>query len=211
MSVVIATTMRPDIQQDFKDVPVPIIDRAIIDAAINICEGILLWREELTAIDIVDSQATYTLSSISGDIATVMQAEFDESALRGTTEVFLDEYLGGIPDWRSEESSSPTWFYLDPLRTTMRLVYTPDDDLTGGLVVQVALKPSRTATTLPDFLYKHFLEVIRMGAKAYILGMTEQPWAKPTVAEYYAGKFTSLLSREKVKWLTNYGALPVVA
>lgn len=64
-----------------------------------------------------------------------------------------------------------------------------------GLSVWVALKPTLDATTIEDFIYEDYLEVIADGARGMLFGMAGQPWANGELATYYTKRYQAYRNR----------------
>ena len=64
-----------------------------------------------------------------------------------------------------------------------------------GLAVWVALKPTLDATTVEDFIYEDYLEVIADGARGMLFGMAGQPWANGELATYYTRRYQAYRNR----------------
>jgi hypothetical protein len=64
-----------------------------------------------------------------------------------------------------------------------------------GLSVWVALKPTLDATTIEDFIYEDYLEVIADGARGMLFGMAGQPWANGELATYYTKRYRAYRNR----------------
>lgn len=64
-----------------------------------------------------------------------------------------------------------------------------------GLSVWVALKPTLDATTIEDFIYEDYLEVIADGARGMLFGMAGQQWANGELATYYTKRYQAYRNR----------------
>lgn len=64
-----------------------------------------------------------------------------------------------------------------------------------GLAVWVALKPTLDATTVEDFIYEDYLEVIADGARGMLFGMAGQTWANGELATYYTRRYQAYRNR----------------
>lgn len=64
-----------------------------------------------------------------------------------------------------------------------------------GLAVWVALKPTLDATTVEDFIYEDYLEVIADGARGALFGMAGQTWANGELATYYTRRYQAYGNR----------------
>lgn len=172
-----------------------IVDREVLNTVRHFCANTQLWREQLTAINIVAATASYNLVS-TGDVCAVIHVEVDETAIDAVSEADLD---ARDPEWRHSTSSRSSYFIAKPGGTsagdfTITLVYTPSEALTSGLVVHVAIMPATSATTVEDWIYNLFWEPIANGARARLYGIMGQAWTDINLSRYYDGLYRSQLA-----------------
>ena len=92
-----------------------------------------VWRENLTAFDAVEDQATYTLTPSAGEIKRIIEVKFNDTKV-------------------NEEG-----YYLDGSNTlTFEEDYIPSEDLTDGIDVEVALNPEVDAVDGPAWILNRF-------------------------------------------------------
>lgn len=178
----------PEINPDIPAVPISALIETVRAAAIRFCEKTHLWTIDLTEIDVVDGTGDYTLTVPGAQYAELIEVqnvkfkqdgEDDDQYQRVNpiSEVQMD--LQRSAGWKSQSASgeSKYEYYIDPVdKTTLTLVPTPDEDSTAGLLVKVVIKPLRTATVLPDFLYAEHREAIGFGAKANLFSRKGMIW-----------------------------------
>ena len=158
----------------------------VLDAAIDFCERSRYWREDLTALDAVANQASYTASPPSGAvIQDIISVRHNTIVLEPASQEVLDsQFL----DWRTESGSQADYWFATA-RDNITLVPYPSAAGTANIEIRAALKPSRTATTLPQSLYDNYMVEIASGALARLLVMPGVSWAAPDRAAYHAHKF----------------------
>lgn len=86
--------------------------------------------------------------------------------------------------------------------------FVPVPAATGGpwtMMLRVALKPTRTATVGPDFLYNDYLQQIAYGAKSQLLAMRDKPWTDLQRASAYAKIFDDACLDAKVRAAKGFG------
>jgi hypothetical protein len=117
-----------------------------------------VWREDLTAFDAVEDQASYTLTPSDGEIIRITKVELDESELDPDT-----YYLDGTNDLVFEED------------------YVPTEDSTDGLEVQVALSPEINDTNDPGpaWALNKWSDGIVAGAQALLYRQAGRKWHNP--------------------------------
>jgi len=185
--------------------PLAIVNNAIKSSAIEFCERSLLWRLDAEPIDVTAGESRY--SFLPPDGSRVIRVT--HAVLNGLTLVPVSrkELNDAYIDWKTFEQTSPRMFFMDT-PTSITLVGKPIEDSASGLRVQVALKPSRSATNCPDFLYEDWAETIAHGALYRLHSMVGKEWAKvDTVAEHYS-RYRDGISRAKSKALNSWLLIP---
>lgn len=177
-----------EVMPDVAGCPVQIAENAIRNAAIEFAEMSRVWRAQLPDITTVALQNTYTPtppadSRILGIHKIISNDR--EIALWTLPNEQLDRFK--TPDTPTE----PQW-YNAPTPDTLRLFPDPDDN--GGqnyvLNIWAVLEPTRSATTLPDFMYDDWAEPIAHGAKARLCAMKGRSWSQPwTTVQYHSTMF----------------------
>jgi len=192
-----------DAIKDVPGAPMPLVEREVRFTAIDFCDYTLTWRVELNDANIVDGTAEYTMTPPADSrIATVLYASANGIRLLPTTERRLDDTEDG---WRlsTTKAAQAQWYYL-PDRTTIRIALTPSENITSGLGITVALKPTQDAKTLPDQLYEDNLEALRAGTLARLLSIPAKEWSNPDAGLYYRGEYERAKRKEKAERLNDY-------
>ena len=176
-----------------------LIDQAIWNAAVELSEKSLTLREDLTPIDIVTDQYDYTLTPSDSNtrIVTVISALYDTIPIHPSGEEHLDNIS---PSWRRYRSITYRYYLEQGTTTTIKLTWPPTADVTGGLEVRVALKPtpvpsgSGSSYTLPDELYHEHVLTIAAGALSGLLNMPKESWHNKARAKEYELKWANGLA-----------------
>lgn len=181
----------PHVLPDVPGCPKAIARTAIRDAAIEFCKRTQLWTAESNATGIVVDEPHYTYAPETGAQVAATKAVW-VSGLRidPITKAILDTNYSG---WKTTTGTPSRWYGTEP--GTIRLYPIPDEAISGGLLVDVALKPSRTATTCPDFLLEDWAEEIAHGAKSKLLTMKGRPWSGDGRGSY--AQFERAIARAK--------------
>ena len=113
--------------------PNPSIRREIVNACRDLCDRTMLWTGQLDPIDVVADEPEYSLVTSGAEIAGVDRAKFDGKTIYPTSETALDEdeTQDDRTAWRYKTTDIPQRFFVT-FDKQIRLVYTPDADLTGG-------------------------------------------------------------------------------
>jgi len=134
-----------------------------------------VWREDLTAFDAVEDQATYTLTPSSGEINRIIKVELDES------EIDAEGY------------------YLDGTNTlTFEEDYIPTEDSTDGIEVEVALAPAVDGITGPAWVLNRWSDGLVAGAQAELLRMRQRPWYDPDMYQIRYSDFRTAIGEAVV-------------
>ncbi len=161
---------------------------AIRSAAIEFCERTRLWRTTLALT--VTTAMTVTLTPISDsvihDIETIVWD--NGKVLEPVTTRYLDERF---PLWRAEELTGQPSYYTQ--LTEDAITFAPFE--AGTASAYVRLKPTYSCTTLPDFIFNRYLDVIRAGVLARLLMLPGQIFYDPAKAAIFQKEFQDHLDR----------------
>lgn len=190
--------------------PEPLVQRCLREAATRFCERTRLWRSTATIVT-NGQQAEIIPPPADGQVYEVLSCSIFDSwiddedddgddggdndndeTIETCTESrplwpkSLDWLSKHRPDWRVETVSAgvarwyvcPDFGLIQPVPRTM-----------GNLFVEFAVKPTAAATTLPDFMFNMYAEVIGIGAAAKILSVPDKSFANPDLAVALASMF----------------------
>lgn len=152
------------------------------------------WNQALTAVDTVASQAAYALT-VPADSEIVRLTKLT------VNDVFLWRYKDDAdpgnttedePEYVSEEP--PFTMSLDLATITLATDEIPTAAVTGGLVVEGALKPTMSPATLPAFLVQEYGETLRYGVLSRLMRMGKKPWSDRELAVDYEARWNSGLN-----------------
>lgn len=140
--------------------PTAVLTESVLQAAEDFCERTWLWLDELDPVQTLDGQTEYTFAAPS------------HAAILAIKSLAID--------------ANPASF-TSSTRNRIQLTVDPG----GGkvLVAKAALKPSRTAKALPDFLYTEWQDAIAAGARFKLLDMHGTEWFQPQLASQYRMEF----------------------
>lgn len=171
-------------------VPQALATRAIRDAIIQFCERTRLYTYDHPAIDVVAATHTYTLTpEANAGVIDVLYAAHNAVEIYPAGDRDLD---ATVTDWRLATTTGvPEFYNLPATLSQIRLVPTPDESITGGLVVKIAQKPTRASTTVADWFLERFANSLMDGAKRTLYAMGGKPWSSPDLAVYHGRLFES--------------------
>ncbi len=175
--------------------PKGIARTAIRDSVIEFCTKSLLWTAPSEKTDILAGYSRYAFDARVDDALTVTLAfaSILDVPIDIVAEQSLKEYN---TSWRNVTSNQSNVCFMDT-NTTMRLVGVPTEDIPEGLYVEVALKPSRTSSECPQFIFEDWAQTISNGALAKLKAMVGRVWADAALVSYHRSEFRSGLSRAK--------------
>jgi hypothetical protein len=176
--------------------PVSQVNSALRSACIEFCEKTNIWKQDSAPSDVVKGWSKYTFAPPSNaKVCTVSRLEVLDSEVQPTTYDYLELYR---PDWRKEESSTPSTYFFET-DDTIQLVGTPTEDIPNGLRAVVSLKPTRTALGCPTFLYTDWAETLAAGTLMRLCAIQGKAWSKPDMVSYYTKLFRDGISRARSK------------
>jgi hypothetical protein len=162
----------------------------------------MLWTLELPAIDVVMDQAEYQLTTTGASIAGADRAAFNGKTIFPASETALDEddtQIGGNEEWRTKTTDKPERYFVT-IEKKVRLVYIPDADLTGGLIVWAILVPDITAIVVPEFLWDNFKDMVSDGTRGRLKSMLDMPWTDlKTAGEFLASYEMQMIDAKQKK------------
>jgi hypothetical protein len=176
------------------------VNQVLVDSAIDFCESSLVLRENLDQFATVIGKIEYDLDppSAQHSISRVMGVAVDNVALSG---VEYETLRNDLPVAKSR----PKGFYTDRTGSTLTLRLAPPPDKAYPMVVNVTLKPARSATQLEDDLYNIWIDPIVTGAIARAMQIPDQPFTNFAQAQYLLGSAARQTISGRIEG--NYGQI----
>jgi hypothetical protein len=174
----------PYILPDVQGCPEPTIDVAIRSAAIEFCEKSLAFQRDLDPVTVVKNIIDYDLEPPDQQLVVrIMRMWFKGTELHPVAPDFVSkpEIYNSLFSGADKSASDPR-HYIQKDERTFTLYPIPPDTVANALTMRVALKPSRSATTIEDDLFEEYAEVIAHGAKFRLLSMASKPWTNGPAA-----------------------------
>ena len=188
------------------------ISDQILKTVRDFCRETWIYRETLTAIDVVSGDDDYTLTPpvTNCDAPEIHMVDWVKFKADGKDD---DQYVFVNPmNLESEEvatatgisagfvftsADAPQVFYMDP-DDTLWLKPIPNANAagTGNLLVKLILIPDLTATTVPTHIYSDWLELIAKGVAARTMGMAGKKWYNPALANFYQAQYLTARNDE---------------
>lgn len=100
-------------------------------------------------------------------------------------------------DWRDLESK-PT-YYTQLSRDAVTLCPKPTVSATGAIKMIVALRPTRTSTTIESDIFERWAEAIAYGARYRLHETPDQPYTDEAMAQKYLAFFRAAIGEAKIE------------
>lgn len=198
MASVAWETLYPEIMPMVNGCPSPIVDNAIRNATIELCDFGLMYREDIDPVVTEAGVAEYDLdlgSSVA--IAEIISARTDSRRLDPKTTEDLSS-TGSV--FEAVTGGGPVAYYqIGP--NTLRLYPIPDGVYT--VYVTAAMKPSRKATGCESYVMDKYRDGIVAGALSRLLIMP-MAWSNPTYAVQARQMFVKEMGQAKADGMKNF-------
>jgi len=150
------------------------------------CQATKIWQVDLDPLTIIPNVKDIDLCLPENTtLVEIRRLVFD-----GKTELVaksIDWLDRDDINWRTK-SGDPT-FYTNVSRNVIRVSPHPDTVQALKITGRVAVKPTRTATTVDDFLFDDWAETIAAGTKAALLSMPSKPWTSQNEAALFSMQY----------------------
>ena len=148
--------------------PEPLVLEIVRDIAIDFCHETQLWQVDLDSQNIVQDEDTYELDGeqpSNTEIDAVVKVEVDDNEQNPETQYTVSKDLEVVFETA------------------------PGQDITAGLDVRVALKPSLSATTVDTQLFKDWYRTWAFGVMGTLMVMPGKAWSNPALGTEYLAKY----------------------
>ncbi|CAG2132522.1 phage adaptor protein [Cupriavidus numazuensis] len=172
---------------------------AIRNTIIEFCHGSWAWRYFMDPMPVLANLNTYELDPPPGaEVVQALVVKVDGKELPPSNET---DVTARYPRWQTEAGTPKCYLTDDPSQIILAPV--PDTKIPGGLVVTVALQPTRTSTTFPTWIWSRYFDGLAAGAKARLMAMPGKPWTSPQLFQLYRGQFEAAMAGAKVESLKS--------
>lgn len=178
----------------------PLAMQALLDSAIEFCEKTGVISARLDPIYLVPSATEYELESplTSTEVFLVTKAQIDG---QDVTPIMAEQVTLDAP-----RVARPDKLYVTlntDCTSTVTINALPDQQY--QLTMEVFLRPSRSATSVPDVLLTHWVEAIISGALMKLYMVPGQPFSSPDLAQYYESRTARLTHNARIT--ASYGGV----
>lgn len=176
--------------------------QALLDTAIEFCEKTLILRQTLDPFDTEANTLEYELLSISNQelVTYPVQVWFKGTLLQPASA----DMIAAVQAYRTDTpginlvTGDPTQYFWTAQRT-LGLYPVPSTSETGVLTARVAVRPTRSATSLNDILYEDWVEALAAGTLARLHMTKDQPWASADRALIQHRYFKECIQRARAE------------
>lgn len=178
-------------------VDTPLVDIFLRNTSIEFCEETWALMADMDSINSVDAVYEYDLDSPESGVEpfAVKQAWIDSMPI---SPISMDNLWAASTDWRTS-SGKPIYFAQQEFSKI--LLYPVPDAVGYTLDITVTLRPTTTATGVPDRLFADYRRQISWGTMAALMAQPAKPWSNPERSMYYRKEYEAALTKSTV--LTN--------
>lgn len=176
------TTFYDDVMPVAPGAPLVLVAQEVKFAAIEFFAKSLCHQQALTPFNAVVGTADYTLTPPANTvIEQVLEVTFNNGLPLRPVRRVRDLHAIFGPGWDALPNATPTYFYVNPQATSIKLIAKPN--ATSSIAILAAVKPTMASTSISDDdLYQQHRLTIAEGAKWRILRMPRKPWSNPDLA-----------------------------
>lgn len=182
------------VRPEVSDCPEIQLKDAVLRAGIDFCKKTTVVTKTVDITTVV-GQAEYAITGLDEhtevDEIIFVKRPGTADGLVAANEHLFD--LEGLDD--PERTNEAKAYYL----RGSQLVLGPVPSVIETFRVKVKIRPTRTATELPDELGARYAEAIAYGAKAKLMAMRNKPWTDLEGAALNAGQFEAQVDKEKLR------------
>ena len=177
--------------------PDTVVENALRSASIELCEKASVYTKELDPITTVAGVYEYEFNQPAGTkVDKIIWGIYDGKDLEAITPRGLESKK---PKWRDANNTSTPEYFIQQSPDLFWLVPVPDTTKSGGIILNVALKPSRTSNNIATEIADDYRDGIVFGALYRLLRMPSRDWADPMAAADYAGMFRQTVEEAEIK------------
>jgi hypothetical protein len=183
----------------------PVLDNALRNTAIEFFRESWSWRVYTDPISVEAGVPEYDVELPTGtDIVTVLSVTLNGAPINPNTNDELDRLR---PRWTSD-TGLPKWYTMTE-STSIVLAPVPDQNFTDGLVMHLALMPTRSATSITDWAANLYWDGIVAGTIAYLMEMPEKPWSNEKFAANRRRVFNSAVASARESAVRGLSRAPL--
>lgn len=146
----------------------PLALQQIRDVCIDFCSKTSIWQETLDSIDVAANTREYLVQPpLNSQILSIAGAWYKRrpiGILNADSSQLVPEQLASGFAGEQTAPGEPNTVLYSLVDKSITVNPVPASDLTAAITLRVVLRPTRTATTVPDFLLTDYEYAIAQGA-----------------------------------------------
>ncbi|MFM1990230.1 MAG: hypothetical protein RJA99_3187 [Pseudomonadota bacterium] len=167
---------------------------AVRNACIDFCRDSLVLQQDMTAINVVAGNNTYTVAVPTGYVLSqVLSLYYKGARMERKSQLELERLY--TRDWQSLAGTPRVFTQLTP--DTITVALNPSEQADSGLTGRIAITPTRTSTDVNDLVLERYLDEIANGAIARLKLTPDQPYTDPAGAMAYRALFIAGTNRAR--------------
>jgi hypothetical protein len=164
-------------------------------ACIEFAERSKAYVYDLDPITTISGVYEYEFDQPSGtDVHQILWMTYDGDDLDPISPRSLEL---NYPDWRDKTSLPQVYLQKNP--STFWVIPVPNSSVTNGLLLSVALKPSRTTSNIDTTFSNSYRDGIVYGALYRLLRIPAKDWTDPQAAADYLSLFNQEVVQAELK------------
>jgi hypothetical protein len=180
-------TLYPSIKLRAYGASEPLIEMYLRETAIDFCEKTYIWTR-LVEEYAFEGDGRITLANIEEgqeELEAVIPGVYNTYRVLGVPPINMPGSLNAFAGltFDGESRGAPQYIYQIPEEENTLAVWPIPDKQYSNIVFTIVLKPANTATTLPDFLAKHYRDALIEGTLARLYQVVGQPFYNPQAAD----------------------------
>lgn len=168
-----------------------LVENAVRNAAIEFCEKSLILTRDHDPITVLPNIVDYDLEPPTGYLVIKVQKAWLENQPLHPMAPDLVKEAATYNRLFSSYQAGPTTptHYLQKDERTISVWPLPDKKYANGLTLRVALKPTRTSTSIEDVIFEDYAEVIASGALYRLMASPGKAYTNPDLAVVHKSLF----------------------
>jgi hypothetical protein len=177
--------------------------QAVIDAISMFCKKTRAWYEIQDAFLVQSGNSDYSVDLPSG--AQPMSIEAVWCGVFQLQPLNMQALQAVMPNWQTATGPRPLYYNSEIDWSGFRVfpMPTPTDILAAATVLTLRIKgsflPTEASTTVPDFLWSKYRDVISAGAKSILMMTPSVSWFNPKLAEYHQSLFDTGVADARIE------------
>jgi len=175
--------------------PDSLVESHMRSATIEFCERSKAYVYDLDPITTIGGVYEYEFDQPSGtDVHQILWMTYDGDDLDPISPRSLEL---NYPDWRDRTALPQV--YLQKTADVFWVIPVPNSAITSGILLSVALKPSRTPSNIDTAFSNSYRDGIVYGTLYRLLRIPAKDWTDPQAAADYLGLFNQEIVQAELK------------